>query len=207
MIQNAVWGVSFILALLSLIFGVLNCFFGYRIFKILLGIWGFMLGALIAGFVAYILNAPLFLVILAALLGGIIGAVLMVAFYLVGVLVIGAVLGALLGYVLGITLGGTYPAILVVLAVIGGVLAVIFQKLMIILATSFSGSWGIVAGIFSFFGWPLNPIDVFRDPWIIRNAPVRYYIMLLCWVVLGLVGILVQYKVTARKKLEKQSVD
>jgi hypothetical protein len=131
----------------------------------------------------------------------------MVALYFVGIFLLGAWLGSLLGVLLTGGGGSTVETVIIlVLAVIGGVVAVMLQKLMIIISTSLSGSWGIVSGIFHFLGGDLGPVRPFQyhpNLRALRPMGARGYIILLCWVLLGIAGIVVQYKITRERKPEE----
>lgn len=194
----------YLIALASIGLGVVYCFFGYRVFKIILGILGFILGASAAVAIAFnLFGRGQVVAILAGLVGGIVGAVLMVVLYFVGIFLLGAWLGSLLGVLL--TGGGGRPietAVILVLAVIGGVVAVMLQKFMIILSTALSGAWAIVSGIFQFvkggFG-PLQPFQYHPNPGVLRSMGAWGYVMLLCWILLGIAGIVVQYRITKEK--------
>lgn len=197
-----------LVAFASIGLGALYCFFGYRILRILLGILGFISGALLAVWIAlYIFGQEQTVLIVAGLVGGIIGAILMVALYFVGVFLLGAWLGSLLGVLL--TGGGESPVITVIiltLAVMGGIVAVFFQRLMIIISTSLSGSWIIVSGVFHFVGGDSGPIRSFQyhpSPRVLRPMGVQGYIMLLCWVLLGVAGMVVQYRTTRDQKKDE----
>jgi hypothetical protein len=201
-------GALHLIALASIGLGVVYCFLGYRIFKVILGISGFILGASVAARIAFdMFGGERVLTILAGLVGGVVGAVLMVALYFVGIFLLGAWLGSLLGVLLTGGGGSTVETVIIlVLAVIGGVVAVMLQKLMIIISTSLSGSWGIVSGIFHFLGRDLGPIRPFQyhpNLRALRPMGARGYIILLCWVLLGIAGIVVQYKITRESKPEE----
>ena len=200
-------GALHLIALASIGLGVVYCFFGYRIFRIILGILGFILGASMAVRIAFdMFGGERVLTILAGLVGGVIGAVLMVILYFIGIFLLGAWLGSLLGVLLTGGGGSTVETVIIlVLAVIGGIVAVILQKSMIIISTSLSGSWGIVSGIFHFVGDGFGPIRSFQSHpnlRVLRSMGIRGYIMLLCWVLLGIAGIVVQHKITEDQKKE-----
>ena len=72
--------------------GIVSCFFGYRLFRIVLAIFGFILGALAASSVFGVSDTTPMIV--AALVGGLVGAGILFAAYFVGVALIGAGLGA-----------------------------------------------------------------------------------------------------------------
>jgi len=196
-----------IIALASIIIGVVYCFFGYRIFKVVLAILGFILGISIFGAIAFnISGGEQGIAIIAGLVGGLIGSVLIVDLYFIGIFLLGAGLGSLIG-ILFTTGSGTNPELIILLisAVIGGTVAVILQESMIIVSTSLGGSWSIVSGIFHFVGWDFDPIQLFHDPMSMRYMGTQFNIMLLCWIPLGIAGILVQYKITEGKNWKKKS--
>src|SRR5512134_2503853 len=62
-------------AIVLLAGGLLACFAGYRVFRIVLGIYGFILGALLASSFAGVEQA--WLMIAAAIVGGLIGALIL----------------------------------------------------------------------------------------------------------------------------------
>src|SRR6478736_5727353 len=71
--------------------GAVACFYGYRLFKVVLGVFGFIIGALAASSVFGAADTtPM---VIAAIVGGIAGASLLLAAYFVGVALVGAALG------------------------------------------------------------------------------------------------------------------
>lgn len=184
---------------LGIIIGVIQCFFGYRIFKVVLGLIGFLVGGALAITIGYSIFQHEAVALLIGLIGGLIGAASMVALYFTGIFIIGAFLGAILGSVLFAAAGNNpKPAILLILAVIAGVIALIFQKFMIIISTGFGGSWSVVTGIAHFTG----SIDLTNIDRIFRSSASLIYIILLCWLVLGITGVIVQYKSAPAKEKE-----
>ena len=203
-------GALYLIALASIGLGVVYCFFGYRIFKIVLGILGFISGASVAVRIALeVFGREPAIAILAGLVGGIIGAVLLVAFYFIGIFLLGAWLGSLLGVLLTGGGGSTVETVIIlVLAVIGGIVAVMLQKLMIILSTSLSGAWGIVSGVFHFLGGgpgPVRPFQFHPNLRVLRPVGAWGYVMLLCWVLIGVAGIVVQYRITEGEQKKTES--
>src|SRR5438034_2916989 len=73
--------------------GAVACFAGYRLFRIVLAIYGFIAGAMLASSTMAASNAAGMLV--AALIGGLIGSVVFFFAYFVGIALVGASLGAL----------------------------------------------------------------------------------------------------------------
>ena len=79
-------------AIVLLVGGVISCFAGYRVFRIVLGIYGFILGALLT---SGAMGTDGTWMIAAALVGGVVGALILIAAYFVGVALLGAGVGAL----------------------------------------------------------------------------------------------------------------
>jgi hypothetical protein len=80
-------------ALFLFLAGAVSCFAGYRLFKLVLGIYGFILGA---GLASSAMSASNTIgMIAAALAGGIVGALILVFAYFIGIALVGAGLGAL----------------------------------------------------------------------------------------------------------------
>ena len=84
-------------AILLVLGGALSCFAGYRLFKIVLGIYGFVLGAMLASSTMGVTNSTGMIV--ASLVGGVCGALLLMFAYFVGIALVGAGLGALVAHV------------------------------------------------------------------------------------------------------------
>ena len=128
--------------------GAIQCFFGYRIFKFILGLIGFLVGGAIAGAIGFSMSENEIVVLLVGIVGGFIGAALMIALYFIGIFLIGALLGGVIGFVLYASVGNSpEAAVVLILAVVVGVIALIFQKFMIIVSTGFGGAWGVVFGM------------------------------------------------------------
>ena len=181
-------------AVLSVILGLMACFAGYRLFRLVLVVVGFLGGATLAAglFWAFLPQQPALFGILVGIVGGIIGAVLLGFFYFAGVFVVGAGLGVLLATILSLNLNWERVLAAIILGVLGGVLALALQKLLIIVATAFLGSWAVLAGEVLFLGWSV-PLDLIRQPPVFWNSTwgTAY---LIAWLVLGGFGVAVQYQ-------------
>lgn len=202
---------------LGILFGIIQCFFGYRIFKIILGLMGFILGGILAGAIAFALSQEEAVAILAGLIGGCVGAILMVILYFVGIFLIGAFLGAGLGTALFLAAeSNPEPAVLVILGIIGGVIALILQKFIIIVSTSFGGASNVVTGIAYFTTDAIKPtgfdrffrtgrihLETIYDQ-LFQPEERHFYIMLVCWIVLGIAGVTVQYSLFPARKMKKR---
>jgi hypothetical protein len=198
---------TLLIALVLICFGLLNCFFGYRIFRILLAIYGFVLGALVGIIVAgTIAPGQTLWLIVGAIAGGAIGAVLMIVLYFVGVFVIGALGGALLANAIGTILGITMPTVVVIIAaVVVGIIALIAQRAVLILVTAFAGAWGAIGGgMLLFTGQSLPALGTFARPAAIEQANMPTLIILIVWLILGIAGTIVQFHMTREVKAEPE---
>jgi hypothetical protein len=185
---------------LTILVGAIQCFFGYRFFKLILGLLGFLAGGVLAGALGYHISQQEAVVLLAGLAGGFIGAGLMVALYFFGIFLVGAFLGGVLGTVLfALAESNPEPAVLLILAVIAGIAAMIFQKFMIIVSTGFGGAWSVVAGTAYFTTGAIDPPNI---ELLFRAGGSHLYMVVLCWLALGVIGVIVQYKSAPVKEEE-----
>ena len=193
-------GILDLLVLIDIAIGAFECFFGYRFFKVLLALLGFVIGGAIAGGVGYAISDQQGTVLVYALIGGIVGAVLLYALYFVGVFLVGALFGLAIGEILyAFSHSSPSSAVLLILAIIGGIAALLIQKFIIILATSFGGAWEIVSGI-AHFAWGRGaPIAITPSLEGLTNLARAkgsfWYAEILAWLLLGTFGFLVQYGV------------
>jgi hypothetical protein len=186
-------------AAILLLGGLLACFAGYRVFRVVLGIYGFILGALLATSIVGTEQAVW--TIAAAVGGGIAGALVLIAAYFIGVALIGAGLGAMLANLIWAGIGGEpHVAVVITLAILGALAALALQRYVIIVATAYGGAQTVVVGAAALMGnrdaadvaartvysvYPLNPMP---------GTPLD----LVAALVLGTVGVLVQLFVTAK---------
>jgi len=196
-------------AVVLVVGGALACFFGYRLFRVVLAIYGFILGAAIATSLMAPGNTGSLL--LAALVGGVIGAIVLNLAYFLGVALIGAGAGALAVHVLWATIGRGDPhvALVVIFAVVGAIVATRLQRHVIILATAFGGAWTAIVGILAIAGdHAARGAAAANNVWIAYpTSPERWWVVL-AWLVAGTIGAIVQLatgkapkaKVVRRKK-------
>ena len=133
--------------------GLLACFAGYRLFRVVLAIYGFILGAAIASSIMGPGESTAMIV--GAVVGGLAGALLLNLAYFVGVALIGAAAGALLLHGLWARFAHGDPhvgLVVVVCAVLGAVIATNLQRWVIILATAFGGAWTLIVGASALMG-------------------------------------------------------
>ena len=182
--------------------GLTACFFGYRLFKVVLGVFGFIIGALAASSVFGAGDTtPM---VIAAIVGGIAGAALLLAAYFVGVALVGAGLGALLVNMIWTQIeGDPHPAVVIVFSVAGAVVATWLQRYVIILATAFTGAWTMLVGGLALMGdsGPLRAAAA-GDVWVaypLNPAPGMRWVPW-AWFALGAFGALVQMRWTGGER-------
>jgi len=180
-----------LIALGTVALGVVECFFGYRLFRVILGITGFLFGGLLGGYVAYSLTQSQLMGVAGALIGALIGAGLMAGLYIVGVFLIGALFGAIVAVAFS-SIGGNTPQVwlVVILALTGGVLAAVLQKVVIVVATAFGGAWWALTGIALITG----TISVETPRELLSGLTGASAGWLIGWLVLGIVGVIVHYR-------------
>src|SRR5688500_520924 len=137
-------------AIVLLVGGLISCFAGYRVFRIVLGIYGFILGALLT---SGAMGTDGTWMIAAALVGGVVGALLLLAAAFLGVARLGVGVGALVTSVRWASLGREPSALIVLLFAIAGALAALaLRRYVIIGAPSFGGAWTIIVGAIALSG-------------------------------------------------------
>jgi hypothetical protein len=187
-------------AILLVAGGLLSCFAGYRVFRVVLGFFGFVLGALLAS--SLMGTEQTVAMIVGAIVGGIIGALILIAAYFVGVALIGAGVGALVVNLIWAGLGRE-PHILVVIlfAVAGALAALALQRYVIIGATSFGGAWTAIVGGLALMGDRLAIEATARNNvWLaypMNPAPGQRWVVF-AWLALGLIGLIVQLSASAK---------
>lgn len=202
--------------------GVAMCFFGYPLLRVALGLGGFACGAAVAAYLAWRHTAPPGVVeavtrypeiaeeVLAALdetvvlvwavCGGIAGAVLSVLLEQVGIFVVGGLLGVLLANATMTRLEmDIYLISVAILALIGGVLALLLRRTVIILSTSYNGAGALMFGIYALLKG-FAPAEAFGE---LRAFNHDAYVLLGCVVILGSIGAFVQFSVLPGPEAEK----
>jgi hypothetical protein len=180
--------------------GLLATFAGYRFFRPVLGLFGFLIGSAAASTIvgaeqtAYMIGA--------AIVGGIAGALILIGGYFVGVALLGAGLGAAAVTLIWSQLGADPHAILVIVAAVFGALgALALQRYVIIISTAFGGAATAIAGAITLAGNGSPIVAERADVWpiyVVAPAPGSRWV-LIAWLLLGAVGVAVQVVVTARE--------
>ncbi len=188
-------------AVIMLAGGLLACFAGYRVFRVVLAIYGFILGALLAS--SFIGTDQTLWMIVTFLAGGLAGAVILLVAYFAGVALLGAGVGAAAAHLIWAALASEPTLLIVILfSVAGALVALALQRYVIIVATAFGGAQTALIGAAALIGdpgagqavsggayrvYPLDPIpNTYWDAWIS--------------LALGLAGLIVQLALTAKGK-------
>ena len=187
-------------ATLLAIGGLVSCYAGYRFFRVVLVLYGFILGALVATSLIGAGNTTQ--LVIAAIAGGAAGGFILYLAYFVGVAVAGAAVGAFLAHAIWAQLGrDPQPLVVILVAIAGAAAAMVLQRYVIVIATAFAGAWTVIIGALALTGddrglkaassgdvwilYPFNPQPGDRWPVIV-------------WWLLGASGMLVQLGVTGR---------
>jgi Domain of unknown function (DUF4203) len=179
--------------------GLLSCLLGYRLFKVVLAIFGFIIGGLAASSVFG--ESAATAMVIAAIVGGLCGAILMFAAYFLGVALVGAGVGVATVHVIWTQVqGDPHPAVVIVFAVLGALLATWLQRYVIILGTAFGGAWTVVVGAAALLGNPSAlKAAAAGDVWVaypMNPAPGQSWVPW-AFIALGAAGTLVQMYLTA----------
>lgn len=183
-------------AVLFLAGGVLSCFLGQRTFRIVLGLYGLVVGVLVTG--SLIGPADTTRDILLLIGGGIGGAIALVLAYFIGVALIGAAFAALAVHAVAAQFGIEPPAMVVVACtIVGALLALAVQHYVIVVGTAFGGAWLLVMGALGLWhresvtglggaasGWQAYPL---------RPAPGESWVLVV-WLMLAIAGLVTQFR-------------
>tara|TARA_B100000929_G_scaffold266808_1_gene234692 strand:+ start:74 stop:661 length:588 start_codon:yes stop_codon:yes gene_type:complete len=183
--------------------GFLACFLGYRLFRFILLGYGLVTGVVLVSQLN--LNFPeTWMVITATIIGGLIGAALFLAVYFVGVAVAGAGLGVLAVHLVW-TQRSDDPHLLVIIlmAIVGVFLAMVFQRYVIILVTSFTGALLSLVAVIALLGHVNITEAEVRTLEVLKRISEERAV-LFAWLVLSLLGVFVQLRKTSAGKHKKQ---
>jgi hypothetical protein len=174
--------------------GTLYCFLGYRTLKFVIGLTGFLLAGCVAGALALWLSKGHEIgSLIAFAIGGICGAFALFFLYRMGVFLVGLLGAALIANnVLQNTGDAWVPLAVLGLGAVGGLVALILEKPVMLMATSVLGAWMLVsAGVFFIEGG--ENLEVIREA--LRSEEKRL-LVLGAWLALSVVGIVSQILAT-----------
>jgi hypothetical protein len=196
--------------LIGILFGLVLCFAGYRLFIILLPIWGFFFGLILGvqsiqmlfgvGFLATVTSWVVGLVV------GAIFAVLSYLFYIVAVSIVAGSLGYALsvGFMLliGMHLGWLMWIIAIVVAIAFAVVTIVFnlQKWVVIGATAILGAGAMIETVVFLF---VPAATVLENP--VKAALDASPLLLVVFLVFAILGIVAQVMNTRNFVVEEYS--
>lgn len=176
----------------ALLLGLVHCIAGYRLFALVLGVYGLVLGAgagaalADAWFPGQVVSASL-MQAGAALLG--LGAVL--AFYRVGIFLIGAVAAVLLTAAVDPWLGGVSWPVAFMFACIAGSASVVVTRHVLIVSTAITGAALVVRSASAIGEDPVGWLtEAFSSPW--TSAGLDASLELTAWAALTVLGVAIQ---------------
>jgi hypothetical protein len=198
----------------SIIGGAAMCFFGARLFRVALAVAGFVCGAPLAAAAALLFSYNLAItdvatypqalrtvaddlspmIISVALCGGIAAAIVAALSEKIGLFLIGGLLGGGLAQAVLIRANpSTYLTALAVVAVVGGVLALLLRRAILMLSTSLNGALVMMFGVYAMLKH-YSPIRAVSE---LERLESDAYVVFACAGVLGAIGLYVQATGTA----------
>jgi hypothetical protein len=189
-------------SILLLLGGLVACFAGYRLFRTVLALFGFLGGAVAAS--AAFSGTTGLTTALVMLAGGLLGAAVLTAAYFFGVALLGAGLGAVVAHLV-VTGGDREPTVLLIVlfSVGGALLTMALQRYVVIVGTAFAGAWAVVASALAMAGHPAGVgTAALGGMWAIfpfDPLPGQRWVSV-AWLVLALAGLVVQLGWTAGGK-------
>jgi hypothetical protein len=203
-------------ALIALAAGLLACFAGYRLFRFLLGVYGFIGGALIASALVggghtfgLVAAGNTIAAIAVIVIGGLIGAAVLTLAYFVAVALLGAGVAVLFTQATWTGLhNNVYLAVVIGAAIVGALLAISFQRYVIVIGTAFGGAWTAIVGGLALVGSPAAEKVAAANLHTSTFAHLRFaagpsWLPIAC-IVLGVLGIIVQFGSGAGRSKKKR---
>ncbi|MCB0170451.1 MAG: DUF4203 domain-containing protein [Anaerolineae bacterium] len=188
-------------ALFAVVFGLAFCFFGYRVFLVLLPIWGFFGGFWLGAQMMALLFGTGFLVTItgwvAGFILGMVFAILSYLFYILGVALVAASFGAAIGAGFMAALGfeGGFFVIIVALlcAIFVAALTLVMnlQKYVIILITAVGGANAIILSALLVLG-RVSMGNIQSAGNAIRPVLSDSFFWLILWLALAGAGVVIQ---------------
>lgn len=186
----------FALAVMAAV-GVLYCFVGYRLFKLVLALTGFTIAGLVAaGLTGWLTEGNVLGMAIALAVGGLCGAFALLFLYKVGVFLLG-IAGALplAFYALHGRDETWAPWAIIGIVLVAGILALLIERPVMTLATATLGAWFITfAGALSMLGtgYETQLDDPAQAAWI-------QWSIIGTWTLLTLLGSAIQFKGLRKK--------
>lgn len=199
------------ISIAAIFIGLLTCFFGYPLFRLILGIFAGIGGAL----ASFTLMSSMFgteteamtASIIVGLTVGVLVTIALVKIYIIGVFLIGAGLAVFLTMTVTTMLDYLQsPLALAIAGVFGGLIGLWLQKLLVVIATAIFGAVYTVTGIAQLAGFGFDLEKLRENPeeavnW--QEPDKKLIIMGICILVLAITGIIAQYKISSAMKAHR----
>jgi uncharacterized membrane protein YeaQ/YmgE (transglycosylase-associated protein family) len=184
-------------SVIAILWGLVDCFLGYKIFKVTIGLLGGLAGAVLGQFIAQSAGAGDGGQLAGLLIGALLGAGTAFLLYVAAVFLAGFGFGATLAILLLAHFNHMVALLAsIVVGVVAGFIAVKMQKVLIILATSLLGAFRALLAT-CYFTSQLDWFYYFRNPAqipaMIDNTPWLFPSIL----VLAAVGSITQFELGA----------
>lgn len=174
--------------------GAISCFFGFRLFKLMVAVLAGFLGALAGAALGYQLGEdPLVWTLIFLFVGGVVGALMGFFFFSLALAFAGSSLGVVLSLPWVGHMENPLWQLLTMLgvAMLFALIAVIAVNLVIRLGTAYIGAFGMVYGTWFFIGGPAIH-ELLKDSESIIPVLAANPIPAVIMMVVGTVGLLVQ---------------
>jgi len=182
--------------------GAITCFAGYRLFRFVLGAYGFILGAMVAS--SMVGTTDTWAIVVSAVVGGVVGSLILVTGYFVGVALVGAGTAAFLLNALYTPLrGDPHWVLVIVTAAVGAFVAIRFQRYVIVAVTAFGGGWTFLVGLAALMaGKSAKAASAATDVWVVYPTTGAFPTMWVyaAWIVISLIGMYVQFHHGRKKR-------
>lgn len=183
----------------AFLFGLLNCYFGYRLFMVTVAIVGFLMGASL-GYAIGVWTGNMTIGLIAATVLGMIAGWASIMAYYAFIFVVGA-----FGFALASAfLAGLYsPDISVLIPIIagtiGGFLAFWLQRIIIIVATATQGALASILALAAIIAG--GGVETYRalfyrllEGELTRSGSVWFFAGLFFWLILAVTGLAIQFR-------------
>lgn len=177
--------------------GTLYCFLGYRTLRFVLGLTGFLMaGGVAATLVNWISQGNQLAVLIALFIGGMCGAFALYFLYRTGVFLLGLMGTALIAHnVLSAQPDTWIPVAVIGVAILGGLVALLLERPVILLTTAALGAWMVVSGV-AYFIVGSGELEGLTK---VFESEEQRMIILASWAILAVAGALSQVATTKKK--------
>ena len=180
--------------------GVITCFWGYRLFKVVLGVTGFVTGGALAWTVLTDAGYGEMVTVLGSFLAAVLGCAAMFSLFFAGVFLFGCAMGLLMAIAILSLLGGELNVVSVsIFSIVSGLVTLWFRKAFVVASTALTGAWSVLAGVAYLVG-DLDLVGALAEPELLRTQGGLYYAVLALWFLIGISGIAVQMRAQRKRK-------